>query len=229
MQKTFFISEPIIYAPGLETQNDVLLWAENKKQISLKKTSPSLNYTDPLFRRRLSQLSKMTVDVVHSLVEKSKLDLNTKIVFASFRGELEREFKINKSIIEDKMILPASFSLSVFNAPIALATIACKLKGGYSCVFPSYDNFYNGLACGLSPILSGKEDKILFVYADELIPVEYSDFAPADKKPPLAFSVILSNNLQSNLNCVQYSLCEIQKNVYDFVKLHIKKCYNISE
>ena len=78
MSSTFYLSDFSIYAPGLESDEDFKLWANNQKEISLEKQSPSLNYTDSLFRRRLSQLSKMTIEVVHNLIEKTKIDLNTK-------------------------------------------------------------------------------------------------------------------------------------------------------
>ena len=101
MPNNFYISEPYLFAPGLESKGDFKLWAENKQDMSLEKTAPSLSYTDALFRRRLSQLSKMTVEVVHNLIETTNIGNNTKIVFVSFRGEIDPEFKLNKSIIED--------------------------------------------------------------------------------------------------------------------------------
>lgn len=225
MQNTFYISEPSLFAPGLESQQDWLLWAQDKKDILFDKSAPSLSYTDPLFRRRLSQLSKMTVEVVHSLIEKTKIDSDTKIVFVSFRGEIDREFKLNKSIIEDEMILPAGFSLSVFNAPVALATMACKIKAGYNAVFPSYDNFYDGIICALSPVLSGRQDKVIFVYADELIPEHYKDVAPQNK-PPLAFASILSKEPLKDSKSLEFDISQIKSNVYDFLKLILNKCYN---
>ncbi|MCR5613022.1 beta-ketoacyl synthase chain length factor [Treponema sp.] len=237
MQNCFFISEPALYAPGLETTEDFKLWAENKKEILFEKSSPSLSYTDALFRRRLSQLSKMTVEVVHNLIEKIKTGADkaaadditkTKIVFTSFRGEIEREFKINQSIIEDEMILPAGFSLSVFNAPVALATMACNLKSGYNTVFPTGEDFASALLCAASPILAGKQKQVIFVYADELIPEVYSDFAPKDK-PPLAFAVVLSSEPlkgESGVKSVSYTPDSVSKDVYEFIRLHVKKCYN---
>ena len=225
MQNIFFISEPSIFAPGLESIEDFKLFAQNKKEIALEKISPSLSYTDPLFRRRLSQLSKMTVEVVHDLMEKSHVSSDTKLVFISFRGELEREFKINKEIIESQMILPAGFSLSVFNAPIALATIACSLKAGYNAVFPEEENFKEGFLCAASAVLSGAQDKVIFVYADELIPDYYKESAPQNR-PPLAFSVIVSKEKNPDLKSVEYSVNDVSENVYDFIRLHINKCYN---
>ncbi|MBP5587284.1 MAG: beta-ketoacyl synthase chain length factor [Treponema sp.] len=225
MQNNFYISEPSVFAPGLDSVEDLKLFSQNKKEISYEKISPSLEYTDSLFRRRLSQLSKMTVEVVHSLIEKSHISLDTKLVFVSFRGELEREFKINKEIIESQMILPAGFSLSVFNAPVALATIACSLKAGYSAVFPEKENFKYGLLSAASSILSGAQEKIIFVYADELIPDCYKDVSP-ENRPPLAFSYIVSKTEIQNLKSIEYSADDISENVYDFIRLHINKCYN---
>lgn len=135
---------------------------------------PSLSYTDPLFRRRISQLSRMTVEVVHSLFEKApQLDRNTKLVFSSFRGEIDQEFKINEQLIEESMIKPASFSLSVFNTSVALATIQEHLTGGYSAVYPIEGHFCSALASACAPVISGSEDKIIFVYGDEYIRDEY--------------------------------------------------------
>ena len=111
--KEVFISDISAWAPGIgDEQAKWQDWLDGKTQIEQSKESPKLEYTDPLFRRRLSQITKMTVHVIHNLLEKTNVDKNTKIVFVSLRGEIEREFTINKSLIEEKMILPAAFSLS---------------------------------------------------------------------------------------------------------------------
>ncbi|MBQ0162691.1 MAG: beta-ketoacyl synthase chain length factor [Treponema sp.] len=225
MQKNFFISKPFLYAPGLENESDWLSWAEGKKEILNEKTSPSLSYTDPLFRRRLSQLSKMTVDTVHQLVEFYPTATSFKTVFTSFRGEIEREFKISKSIVEDQMILPATFSLSVFNAPVALASMANKLTAGYNTVFAPKENFHDALLSAACSILAETQNEIIFVYGDELIPADYEKVAP-ENRPPLCFATVISCKEIENLNSKEYTLSEIPQNVYDFIQLHIKKCYN---
>jgi hypothetical protein len=71
--------------------------------------SPKLEWTEPIFRRRLSQLTKMTVQVVHDLFSDGTLDKNTKLVFVSFRGELEREFKVNKTLFRKSRFCPPPF------------------------------------------------------------------------------------------------------------------------
>ena len=184
-----FISKPVMWAPGLEDDPEKWeKWLKGKDSIERSSSAPKLEYTDPLFRRRLSQISKMTVHVVHALLEKYFFDKDTKIVFVSFRGEIAREFSINKGIINEKMILPAGFSLSVFNTPIALATIAFGLTGGYSAVYPSKGDLPSALKTAVSPVLCGEEKKIVFVYADELVPECY-----CVESTPLAFAAVVSS------------------------------------
>lgn len=182
--------------------------------------APKLEWTEPIFRRRLSQLTKMTVQVVHDLfsdgTDGNALDKNTKLVFLSFRGELEREFKVNKTLIEEESILPAAFSLSVFNAAIAQATIALGLKGGYTCVFPSGADFSSGVLSAAAPVLAqGGDTKIVFVYADENVPDYYKEFLQGPNDP-LAFAALLSS--QKTDNSVELDLQNIPRTPREFIQ-----------
>ena len=193
--KEIYISGISKWAPGLA--NDEALWqkwarGDSQTQIEQIKESPKLEYTDPLFRRRLSQITKMTVEVVHELLEKTNISKETKIVFISLRGEIEREFTINKGIIEDGMILPAGFSLSVFNTPVSSATLAFGLKGGYSVLYPSKNDFSQAFKTAAAPVLAGTEKEIILVYADELVPECYGDKRPQENIP-LAFACVISS------------------------------------
>ena len=178
--------------------------------------APKLEWTEPIFRRRLSQLTKMTVQVVHDLFSDGTVDKNTKLVFVSFRGELEREFKVNKTLIEEESILPAAFSLSVFNAAIAQATIALGLKGGYTCVFPSGADFASGVLSAAAPVLAqGGDAKIVLVYADENVPDYYKEFLQGPNDP-LAFAALLSS--QKTDNSVELDLQNIPRTPREFIQ-----------
>ncbi len=155
------------------------------------KEKPKLEFADPLFKRRLSQITRMTIQVVHDLIEEVPQAKDFKQVFVSFRGEIEREFTINKGIIEDSEILPAGFSLSVFNTPIAAASLCLKLKAGYSVIYPSKQDFSAAFLSAASTILSGSEQNIIFVYADEYVPDVYGSLQPKDNFGT-AFACILS-------------------------------------
>lgn len=218
--KDFYISNVTAWAPGLTDDKSAWQeWANGNSQIEQIKDSPKLEYTDPLFRRRLSQITKMTVHVVHNLLEKSSFNKETKIVFVSLRGEIEREFTINKSLIEDEMILPAGFSLSVFNTPISSATLAFGLKGGYSVIYPSKNNFADAFKTSIAPILAGTEKEIVFVYADELVPESYGDKRPAENIP-LAYACIISSDKKEN-SILFNDLSNVSQSPVDFLKFLI--------
>lgn len=213
----FYISNVTAWAPGLtDDDSSWKEWANDNAIIEQIKESPKLEYTDPLFRRRLSQITKMTVHVVHSLLEKTNINKETKIVFVSLRGEIEREFTINKGLIEDGMILPAGFSLSVFNTPISSATLAFGLKGGYSVIYPSKNNFSDAFKTAVAPILAGTEKEIIFVYADELVPELYQDKRP-EENIPLAFACVISS--ESKENSIEFNdFSNLEKSPSKFLK-----------
>jgi hypothetical protein len=130
----------------------------------------------------------MTIQVVHDLLPLSE---DTKIVFLSFRGELSKQYKINRMQIEEGTITPAAFSFSVFNAPVALASMALGLKGGYSAIYPGDNSFCTGINAARASLHSGTQKELVFVYADEEVPPEYAPLLSGDS-PPFAFGLLLN-------------------------------------
>jgi len=213
-----FISKPVMWAPGLEDDYEKWeKWLTGAVEIEKSKAAPKLEYTDPLFRRRLSQVSKMTVHVIHDFSEKYGLDKDTKVIFVSLRGEIAREFSINQGIIEEKTILPAGFSLSVFNTPVALASIALGLNGGYSAIYPSKGDFSYALKTAAAPVLCGSEKEVLLVYADELVPECYGV-----DSTPLSFAALLS--CEKNGSGVELADIVEERSPIDFLKVLLKRC-----
>jgi hypothetical protein len=182
-----FVTRFTAWAPGFGDPRAWEEWAGGSRDIPAVKDSPDIPFTDPVFRRRLSQISRMTIQVLHDLMP---LKEDAKVVFLSFRGEIARQFTINRMIIEDQSVLPAAFSLSVFNTPPALAAIALGLVAGYTAVYPA-DGFRCALSAAAAPVLSGSARETVLVYADEFCPPEYGDLRPADNAP-LAFGAVLS-------------------------------------
>jgi len=219
--KNFYLSSVSAWAPGLGDDEKLWKeWADENIQIEQIKESPKLEYTDAMFRRRLSQITKMTVHVVHKLLETSRINKETKIVYLSFRGEIEREFTINKSLIQDGVILPAAFSLSVFNTPISSATLAFGMKGGYSVIFPSKSNFADGFKTAVAPVLAGTEKEIIFVYSDELVPEAYGDIRPSENIP-LAFACVVSSEKKDN--CIAFEdFSNLTESPSDFLRYLLK-------
>jgi hypothetical protein len=183
-----FVSRFAAWAPGLSGPEDWKAWALGRREIQRTRDGPALEYTTPLFRRRLSQISRMTVQVLRDLLP---LGESVKTVFLSFRGEVSRQFEINRMLIQEGDLTPAAFSLSVFNTPPALAAIALGLTAGYSALYPGQNRFDEGFLAAAAPVLSGAEEETAFVYADELCPPEYAGLCPAGNEP-LAFAALLS-------------------------------------
>ena len=190
-----YITRLCAWAPGVENPDEWEQWAQGKREIASETQSPALAFTDSLFRRRLSQISKMTVQVVHDLLPVGE---DTKMFFVSFRGELARQYQINKMLIEEKSLSPAAFSLSVFNAPAALASIALGLKGGYSALYPGNNSFAAGLDAAAASFVSDEQKELIFVYADEQAPPEYGCYAN-ECSSAIAFAFLLTREPQPSL------------------------------
>jgi hypothetical protein len=198
-EKSVHISRFASWAPGLNSPADWEDWARGQKEIETSGTTPALDFAESpwlklsakefaLFKRRQSQISRMTIHVLHEIMPVGE---NVKMVFVSFRGEITQQFKINKMLIEEGDLGPAAFSQSVFNTPPALAAIALGLRQGYSAVYPGNNRFDVGFRAAVAPLVSGKADEVIFVYADELCPPEYGNLCPQPNKP-LAFAALLS-------------------------------------
>ena len=216
MDADIYISRYSAWAPGIKNSGEWNEWAAGKREIEIGTESPTITFTDSLFRRRLSQISKMTIEVVHNLFP---LDPETSMIFFSFRGEISKQFSINRTVIEDNAVMPAAFSLSVFNAPIALTSMALCLKGGYSALYPSNNSFAAGAAFIEAAFASEKNDEIIFVYADEMIPPEYEGIQDdnSNTSAPLAFSLLLCRQ-PSPGNIPLASLYSGNDNPQDFLK-----------
>jgi len=184
-----FINRLCAWAPGIEGSEQWNEWAQGKREIQLSAKGPDLSFTEPMFRRRLSQISKMTIQTAHDL----SLTDDTKIFFFSFRGELSRQFQINKMLIEENEVSPAAFSLSVFNAPAALACMAIGLKNGYSCIYPGNNSFSQSITIAKAALLGSNAEKIAYIYADEEITEEYKTLFNSPSYA-ISFGFILSKN-----------------------------------
>ena len=195
---TVYVSRFTSWAPGLNSPADWEDWARGLKKISASGESPTLDFAESkwihpgqkefmLFKRRLSQISRMTIQVLHEIMPVGE---NTKTVFVSFRGEITQQFKINRMLIEEGDISPAAFSQSVFNTPPGAATIALNLRAGYSAVYPGNNCFNTGFLSAAVPLLCAGAEQIDLVYADELCPPEYGSLCP-HPNTPLAFAALL--------------------------------------
>ena len=196
--KKIYISKPVCWAPGVTSAEEWQEWKKGSRAISKSTEAPAISFTSPLFRRRLSQLCKMVIQAVHDIIEETGCG-DIKQTFVSTYGDIKRQLDVSRQSLVDKEILPASFSFSVFNAPIALASLACKLKSGYSVLFPAENDFKNAFFTAAAPLLCSDEKSQIFVYGNEVIPEEYQGHFPqtaadgTDLNEPFVFATVISS------------------------------------
>lgn len=140
---------------------------------------PDVSFVPMLTRRRLSYISRMVV-LVSDQVSRDKGGNKLtpcKVTFASQFGEISQQLKISQTLLDTGMVSPAHFSLSVFNASIANASILEMNTAGYSAVFSGKDAFTTGLTDCIAALESESADTRTFIFADELIPETYAPVA----------------------------------------------------
>ena len=140
---------------------------------------PDVSFVPMLTRRRLSYISRMVVLVSNQISRDNEGNKLTpcKVTFASQFGEISQQLKISQTLLDTGMVSPAHFSLSVFNASIANASILETNTAGYSAVFSGKDAFTTGLTDCIAALESESADTRTFIFADELIPETYAPVA----------------------------------------------------
>lgn len=158
-----------LWAPGLESLGDWEKWKEGSKNGEDSASPPALPFCSPIAVRRFSQLTKMTIYATH----KTGLDADH-LFFASSNGEISTQLKLNTYYVQNDELKPAAFSLSVFNTAPAQATILFKSNIPYTPLFSSKETIIRNLfLAGTAPLISGRLDSAILVYAEEHIPEEY--------------------------------------------------------
>lgn len=173
------------WAPGLE-ESGWTDWADGTAEIEMSNAKPALKFLPPMFRRRISQLSRMVLQVGHELLEEGE---HIPVIFSSYYGEVERQNALSHSLLEENEISPAGFSLSVYNTPVSLLSIAMNNKSLASAQYAGNDSVAAGLFEALAELRGGKNAAVA-IFADELLPEEYSSIAEF-QSIPYAFGIRL--------------------------------------
>jgi len=140
---------------------------------------PDVSFVPMLTRRRLSNLSRMVVYTSDKISKDDNGNTLTpcKVTFASQYGEITQQLKIAEILIDTGKVSPSHFSSSVFNTPVANATILEKNMAGYSAIYGGKRAFADGLADCLAAMRIEPAEDRSFIFADELIPETYAPIA----------------------------------------------------
>ena len=131
---------------------------------------PDVSFVDPMQRRRLSSLARMTLCVANQCGEKVA---DARLVFASRHGELTRTTTMLENIADSEPVSPTVFGMSVLNASTGLYSILKNNTAPASAVSAGCSSFAYGLLEAARQWRDSPERPVLYVYADEPAPAVY--------------------------------------------------------
>ncbi|WP_263079588.1 beta-ketoacyl synthase chain length factor [Endozoicomonas sp. Mp262] len=156
--------------------------------------APEFLWLKPRQRRRLSMISKMTLDVAGCCAEGV---VSIPAIFASRRGEVSRMATILQDICSGEDASPTDFSLSVHNASSGLFSIYTDNRQPSTAIAAGADTVIAGLTEAYAQLNSGQE-RVLLVFFEDQMPEVYQAFALAEDYP-VVLAMILSQGSEPQL------------------------------
>ena len=171
---TFSVRGWSAWAPGIQSSDDWLRWAESPVAPSLEGT-PELKFIPAMVRRRFSRLSKLALQVAFDATP-PELVADVSTVFASRHGESKACVGLLSDIAQRAPLSPTAFSHSVHNTQAGLYSIAAQNGRISSSIAAGRDTFCAGLIETLGICERAPARPTLLVIADELPPEIFAEF-----------------------------------------------------
>lgn len=127
-----------------------------------------------MIRRRCSTTMKLSLEVAEQLSEGRVFDY---ALFCSQHGELDRSMGLLKSIEKEEAFSPTQFSLAVHNASAGQYSLMNTLQCNISALAAGENTLAMGLLEALAYLSLNPEHTVLFLIADDRIPVEFEDLS----------------------------------------------------
>lgn len=178
------------WVPGIRYKDD--WWEQLSSTESAYATEPfadvEYKHLKPKQRRRLSDISKITLDVAFGVMGDYQ-QIST--VFASRRGEVNRMAGLLRDICAGDDASPMAFSLSVHNTASGLFSIQSDNQAPSTAIAAGHDTVAAALIEAGSQLACG-QDRVLLVISEDLMPEIYRSFA-AQEEQPVAAAFMLTN------------------------------------
>jgi hypothetical protein len=158
---------------------------------------PDVSFVEPLLRRRLSSLTRMTLRVAYDCAH----DLpGVRFVYASRHGELARTTTMLEALSNQEALSPAVFSMSVLNASTGLFSMLEKNTAPATAISAGRATFAYGLLEACMQLKEHPEQAVLYVYADEPLPAVYGERERAGCAAH-AVGLLLQSSAQTRITC----------------------------
>jgi len=153
--------------------------------------APELKFVEPMLRRRLGPLGRMLLQVAHECAGSLA---SMRVVLASQHGELSYTVAMLRALAADEPVSPATFSLSVHNAPAGLFSIVRGDRSPSTAVAAGEETLAQGLVEATAE-LDESDQPVLFLYGDAPLPGEYRGFAERPD-PQRALALLLERGAE---------------------------------
>jgi 3-oxoacyl-(acyl-carrier-protein) synthase len=148
-------------------------------------SSAQLSQIAPLYRRRLSNLSRMAIIAASSCLNEKVPRLHT--VFASRHGEIGSTVKMLHDLSRQTRLSPAAFSLSVHSTAAGFLSIARSDHSSFTTVSAGTETLFAAFQEAAGQLTKNPSLSLLVICADEMLPEELRKFGDSmDKDYALA-------------------------------------------
>jgi Beta-ketoacyl synthase, N-terminal domain len=197
-------------APNAETQWTLPLarWAVWEAHADDKgaPASPDVSFVEPMLRRRLSSLAKMSLKVAHDCAHDIP---DVRFVFASRHGDLARTTTMLNDLAAHEPVSPTAFSMSVLNASAGLFSILQGNRAPSTAISATACSLGYGLLEASLQLATHPEQSVLLVYADEPVPDVYGEPALSQVKAH-AIGLLLQSGSSLHINCTMSATPGVQ-------------------
>ena len=158
---------------------------------------PEVTFVEPMLRRRLSRLAKMSLRVAHDCAHDIP---DVRFVYASRHGELPRTTAMLGDLANNAGLSPTAFSMSVLNASAGLFSILQHNTAPSTALSAGATSFGYGLLEACLQLADKPEQPVLLVYADEPPPAIYGE-TEMSQWPAHAIALLLQTDAARQITC----------------------------
>lgn len=157
--------------------------------------APKLAFLPPLKRRRLSESARLFFEASWDLVENEP---NIPTILASSNGEINRNFALWQSLLQEGDVSPTSFSLSVHNAIVGQWSELRQVKTETTAIMAQKDNLEVAIVEAFLQLNDGHEQVLVVI--TELPLDENYNAQPVIRQPfGYALALVLEKGAQYQL------------------------------
>lgn len=183
-----------LWAPGMDGRK-WRAWAQGSLAIPYSTESPAIEGIPSRSLRRMNQAVRLHIAALqHSL----PLAQDCLITSVSTYGQQDQSYELEREYHVEHELHPAVFSNSVYNAPVALATILLGVHHPYTTVFGVDGDVSSPLLAAAAPLFSGRRSEALVIVYEQALPEPYLPLLDGKRNEPFVYALKLTTGTEGH-------------------------------